>query len=230
MATKKKNKNQAIVWITLAVISFLITGALTFVFVVSERNGHIIGMESFLQAGILIGGVAFLGTCFLLAGTSRPKRPRAAMFAMGVLFAVYLVILAGLLFGGERNYYRWWSPEARYSLKPFATIQLYIDAYRNHSLRIRQVASNLIGNILLFMPMAWFVPFLFKGMRKWYIFLPFMLVLICFVEIAQYLSGRGSMDIDDVILNFPGVLIGFVFLWNPLMVKLWKKTNLIGKK
>ena len=80
------------------------------------------------------------------------------------------------------------------------------------------------------MPMAWFVPFLFKGMRKWYIFLPFMLALICLVEIAQYLSGRGSMDIDDVILNFPGVLIGFVFLWNPLMVKLWKKTNLIGKK
>jgi glycopeptide antibiotics resistance protein len=47
--------------------------------------------------------------------------------------------------------------------------------------------------------------------------------------LTQYLTGRGSLDIDDVILNYSGVILGFVFLWNPLMVKLWKKTKLIEK-
>ena len=226
----RKKSNGINLWKVAAVLAFLATAALMFVFLVSEHNGHLIGMESLLQAGILIAGVAFFGTCFLLAGTTRAKRPKAARFAMAVMFAVYLLVLLWLLFGGERNYYHWWSSENRYSLKPFQTIRLYIDAYHNRTLRIRQVASNLIGNVILFMPMAWFVPFLFKGMRKWYIFLPCMLVLICLVELVQFGTGRGSMDIDDVILNFSGVILGFIILWNPLTVKLWKKTNLIGKK
>lgn len=212
----------------MAALLFLGTAALTFVCVVAERNGHIIGTEDFLKCGMILGGMAFLGMCFLLAGTSRAKRPRAARFAMLILFAVYLVILFGLLYGGSRNRYPEW--HSAYSLKPFATIRIYIEAYESRSLRIRDVVSNLIGNVLLFMPMAWFVPFLIPPMRKWYSFIPFMLILICLVEATQYMSGRGSMDIDDVLLNFPGAVIGFALLWNPLMMKLWKKTNLIGKR
>ena len=54
--------------------------------------------------------------------------------------------------------------------------------------------------------------------------------MICLVEITQYLTGRGSMDIDDVILNYPGVVIGFLILWNQRMLKFWKKLGLIEKK
>lgn len=228
MAAQKNKKNDAAFWIVLAVVSYLITAAMAYMFIVSELSGHIFMTEQFLTYGILIGGAAFVGTVFLLAGTSQKKRPRAARFAMTVLFAVYLIILAGLLFGGSRAWYAG-RTDRKYSLKPFESIRLFLDAYDTRKLRIRVVAANLIGNVLLFAPMAWFVPFLYKWARKWYLFLPAMLLLICLVEVTQYLTGRGSLDIDDVILNFPGVLITYVILWNPLMVKLWKNTKLIEK-
>lgn len=230
MAKRKKNDNRILLFRTLAVLMFLLTAGLIVVFVVSERNGHIIATETFLVYGTLIAGVAFLGLCFLLAGTPQAKRPKAAAFGMSVLFVVYLVVVIGLLYGGARNYTQAWQPEKRYNIKPFSTIKLYVDAYKTHSLRLRQTISNLIGNIVLFIPMAWFVPFLFPPMRKWYRFFPVMLLVICLVEVSQFITGRGSMDIDDVIENFAGLLPAFVILWNPLMVKLWKKTGLIAKK
>ena len=228
MAQRKNKRNSSGIWIAMAVICYLMTGVLAYVFIISELSGHITVTEEFLQYGIIIGGTAFLGTVFLLAGTPEKKRPRAARFSMAILFGVYLIILAGLLFGGSRVWYAG-RLDRKYSLKPFESIRLYMKAYEDRSLRIRVVASNLIGNILLFIPMTWFVPFLGKWARKWYLFLPAMLGLICLVELTQYLTGRGSLDIDDVILNYSGVILGFVFLWNPLMVKLWKKTKLIEK-
>lgn len=228
MAKRKKNDNRILLFRTFAVLFYLATAVVGYLYIVSELSGHIVVTEQFLMHGVLAGGLAFLGTVFLLAGTSEKKRPRAARFAMAILFGVYLMILCGLLFGGSRN---WYAGRAgrKYSLKPFESIKLYVKAYEERSLRIRVVASNLIGNIMLFAPMAWFVPFLRKWARKWYLFLPAMLALICLVELTQYLTGRGSLDIDDVILNFPGVFVTYAVLWNPLSVKLWKRTKLIEK-
>ena len=228
MTQRKNKRSSAGIWIAMAVICYIVTCILAYIFIVSELSGHITVTEQFLQHGVMIGGMAFLGTVFLLAGTPEKKRPRAARFSMGILFAVYLIILAGLLFGGNRVWYAG-RLDRKYSLKPFESIKLYLKAYEDRSLRIRVVASNLIGNILLFIPMVWFVPFLWKWARKWYLFLPAMLALIWLVELTQYLTGRGSLDIDDVILNFSGVFVAFVILWNPLSVKLWKKTKLIEK-
>ena len=53
----------------MAVICYLMTGVLAYVFIISELSGHITVTEEFLQYGIIIGGTAFLGTVFLLAGT-----------------------------------------------------------------------------------------------------------------------------------------------------------------
>lgn len=36
--------------------------------------------------------------------------------------------------------------------------------------------------------------------------------IILFVEVIQFLFGRGSFDIDDIILNMVGIFIGYV-IW-----------------
>ncbi len=227
MKKKPAHNNQLFIGIALAL--FVLTAVFAYIYVISERNGHVLVTEQFLGFGVLIGGTAAIGMFFLLAGTNRKKRPRAAKLAMGILFGVYLVILAGLLFGGLRNAQSL-NGTRLYNLKPLGTIKMYYEAYKEHSLRYRIIGPNLVGNILLFVPMAWFVPFLFPAMRNWKLFFPSMLLLICLVEITQYLTGRGSMDIDDVILNYPGVVIGFLILWNQRMLKFWKKLGLIEKK
>lgn len=59
--------------------------------------------------------------------------------------------------------------------------------------------KNLAGNMLLFSPMGLFIPLLFgKRIRSFWAFLLVMVVIIIFVEIIQFLTVRGSFDIDDV--------------------------------
>lgn len=68
---------------------------------------------------------------------------------------------------------------------------------------------NLLSNIFLFSPIGFFVPLI----NKRYISLKKIILIgvstSCVVEVIQLFIGR-SCDIDDVILNTCGVVIGFI--------------------
>lgn len=69
---------------------------------------------------------------------------------------------------------------------------------------------NIVGNVVMFVPFGFGLPFLWKKMNK---FFPLNLTLLfvpVFVETVQLFIGR-SVDIDDVILNFAGGIIGALF-------------------
>lgn len=68
----------------------------------------------------------------------------------------------------------------------------------------------VLGNILMFMPLGFCVPLLWRGWRWWKV-LPLGCLTSCAIEFTQFFIGR-STDIDDVILNTAGALGGFV-LW-----------------
>ncbi len=75
--------------------------------------------------------------------------------------------------------------------------------------------ENILGNILMFIPMV-FVLFLHLGkeLRSW-IILPLILLFSTIIEISQYELNRGVFDVDDIFLNFLGGLLG-LFLFNLL--------------
>ena len=62
---------------------------------------------------------------------------------------------------------------------------------------------------MLFMPMAVFLPCLFRPMQKLWLFALTMFLLLVAVEALQLLLACGSCDIDDVLLNLVGTLIVF---------------------
>lgn len=68
---------------------------------------------------------------------------------------------------------------------------------------------NLLSNIFLFSPIGFFVPLI----KERYISLKKIILIgvstSCVVEVIQLFIGR-SCDIDDVILNTCGVVIGFI--------------------
>lgn len=71
---------------------------------------------------------------------------------------------------------------------------------------------NVPGNILAFVP----VPFFFKVFYKkpikfWNSFLVSFSIPII-IESAQFIFQRGSCDIDDWMLNFLGMMIGYYFI------------------
>ena len=58
-------------------------------------------------------------------------------------------------------------------------------------------------------------------------FVTALLCLLWAVEYTQYLTGRGSLDIDDVILNAAGAIAAYAFVWNPKMQKLWRAIGIL---
>ena len=71
---------------------------------------------------------------------------------------------------------------------------------------------NVPGNIVAFIPL----PFIFQLVRKskpkllMLIFISAIIPLI--IELAQYLFQAGSCDIDDWMLNFMGMIFGYMLL------------------
>ncbi len=92
------------------------------------------------------------------------------------------------------------------NLVPFRMITNYLRAFQS-----RKFAYSIIqflGNICTFLPLGFFPALLFRdfGARKTF---RFGLIFSLGVEFYQFFLGRHS-DVDDVMLNVSGVMMGFV--------------------
>ncbi len=136
-----------------------------------------------------------------------------------VIFIVYISQLCHLLFFASEfsrdqvnlqdSYLHALSQQWQHNtnLQPFYTIQSMISIIP-YSTYYQQIAFlNIFGNIIAFAPFAYFLPTLFPIMHKTKYFILTMILIICSVEILQFLTLTGSMDIDDFILNLLGAYI-----------------------
>lgn len=71
------------------------------------------------------------------------------------------------------------------------------------------VKHMLLGNIAMFLPMGFLLPFVTKKVSVKIIWKIAILVPLA-MELLQLVFGR-SLDVDDLICNFAGILIGFFF-------------------
>ena len=122
------------------------------------------------------------------------------------LFAAYCVWMLVLLFDRELS-------EPSINLEPLRTIRLFIRVllYDPSDYNIRLAVVNLFGNIIMFIPLGYFLPRLWRGLRKWWRTWLATLVIMTAVEIAQFFTLRGTCDVDDLILNLLGAAIGYIF-------------------
>lgn len=68
------------------------------------------------------------------------------------------------------------------------------------------VWAMIAGNVLMLVPFGFLAPLLWERLRGWRV-LPAGLGLILAIELLQPFTGR-SFDVDDILLNFLGVLVG----------------------
>ncbi|MBE6925369.1 MAG: hypothetical protein E7461_00855 [Ruminococcaceae bacterium] len=133
-----------------------------------------------------------------------------------VLFFLYCIWMIFLLFFGTRqpSLGDYWAQIAEnYSIKPLYTIRNYLWVLQNSSntALIRHCAVNLLGNVLLFIPLGYFFPRLWRFFRPFWRFFLWAISLLLLIECLQLFSLRGRLDVDDIILNFSGMLLGFIF-------------------
>lgn len=140
-------------------------------------------------------------------------------------FACYSSVLVYLLFVMHGRYWTdltlWEFIRYNTNLVPFKSIILYIRAFSDHSMNMDTPVRNLVGNILMLLPMGLYLPGFFKRLRKLGAFCICMVALIFVIEATELLLRRGSFDIDDFILNMAGALIGFA-VWR-IINKAWQK-------
>lgn len=105
------------------------------------------------------------------------------------------------------------------NLVPFKTINMYVDAISSGIISYHLIVDNLLGNIILFIPIGIYLPYYFNNVTKIIQVFLVTLILIFIVEATQLLTMRGRFDIDDLILNTCGALIGFG-LWKKILFKL----------
>ncbi len=128
-----------------------------------------------------------------------------------VLFLLYIGLASTLLFFSPyRQAVRYGRNQAftEYNFIPFHTISNYLKATGTINTSI--VITNLAGNILAFMPLGFFLPLLFQRFLKFRNTLLFVMATTFTVECLQYAFRVGSFDVDDLILNTVGGVLGFI--------------------
>jgi glycopeptide antibiotics resistance protein len=96
-------------------------------------------------------------------------------------------------------------PEVRY--KPFHSLNNFV-----HYTKLYGIRNNLIGNILLFIPIGILVPLAVPWSNKWYRVLLVGFFMSLIVEVVQLLTARGYFDFDDIVLNCIGTQVGYGIL------------------
>lgn len=130
------------------------------------------------------------------------------------VLGVYVLILLAFLFLKRTSF-------QSINLIPFRTILDYL----NGDMIARAFApSNLIGNIVLFLPLGVYITLLNPN-KKISVNTCLIALISVIVEIAQYMFKVGVTDIDDVILNTVGGLIG-ILIFKVIYIFLKDKTRI----
>ena len=136
------------------------------------------------------------------------RQEHKGIYAIGwCMFIMYLLLLAYFLFFAEATGRTFSERTYQYNLIPLHEIRRFW-IYRRQ-LGFMAVTLNLVGNVLAFVPFGIFLPFLIRRVRVFgkTLLLGFQFSLL--VEIVQLFSKVGSFDVDDILLNTLGVIIGY---------------------
>lgn len=85
-----------------------------------------------------------------------------------------------------------------------------INTFMHSETGMRNSLRNLIGNILVFMPLGFFIPLLFEKFNNLKKVLKVGCLSSLAIELSQLFVGSNVCDIDDVIYNTLGALAGFI--------------------
>ncbi len=87
------------------------------------------------------------------------------------------------------------------------SIKMYIRYF--HYFTFWNGIANLLGNVLAFIPLGIFLPQCRKKCRTFLRVFIASFFLILFIELFQLFSAFGAFDIDDILLNMTGSMMGY---------------------
>jgi len=150
---------------------------------------------------------------------------RAIRLLLFVTLAVYILVLVKYLIL-DRLAFAGFSSRV-INIHPFYSIKQYI-TNRDHY-NFNTWAINLFGNFFMLFPYGILLPLLFVKMRNPYKFIISLLLFNILIEVFQYITILGSFDIDDIILNSSGALLGYIISKSFLTLPFVRRLLLVGQ-
>lgn len=141
-----------------------------------------------------------------------------------ITMLIYFILLAKILFFKYISFFQFISGHYQrinsVSLEPFFTISNY------YSIGLFNFIANMniLGNIVIFVPMGIFIS-LYSNRERIINGIFYCLCISVIVEVIQFIFGIGITDIDDIILNTVGGFIGIAIY--KILMKVFKDKNTI---
>lgn len=161
---------------------------------------------------------------------------RIMRYTFVFFFILYILLIINFMlfdsFYGRANTVRFlnWNKETfsfyikeSLNLIPFKTVFIFVKGFFDGSIRKDVALVNLLGNLFAFVPLAFFLPLLFKKLKSFKRFIITVMLIVAAVEFIQLLMLTGSFDVDDFILNVGGAALGYKLFHLPTANRLINK-------
>lgn len=166
--------------------------------------------NSYLTKGILliISSILIIIGNYIFSNNYIDKvkdKEKIKTFSNLIIFIYYAIFIFNIMiFARYEIYYR-------INLIPFKTIKEIITFGTQYS-----IVVNILGNLLVFMPLSYFLIELFK-IKGYFKNIIISIMSLLILELVQYIFNLGVFDIDDIILPVIGISI-FYFIYNKIKV------------
>lgn len=125
-----------------------------------------------------------------------------------LLFYLYIILLSYFLFFSERYGREIVMKNYHYNLQLFKEIRRFIK-YRQQ-LGFEYFIVNIYGNILAFAPFGFLLPLLNPRFRRFFYTTFLCITFSLGVETVQLLLKVGIFDVDDIMMNTIGGILGYM--------------------
>ncbi len=123
------------------------------------------------------------------------------VFTLYLVFVIYVVLFKtnlNIIFNANTH--------RSVQLVPFYTIKSFYYAYVNGYIGAYYFYANILGNILIFIPFSFALYMILNATLSALV----SFIFICMIELTQWILKIGVFDIDDIILNMTGIILGLI--------------------
>ena len=130
-------------------------------------------------------------------------------------FFAYILLMLWLLFIRYRNVEitdYWTQLAGQVNLIPFSSMGSMLRTlwYNPYPSVLWTVVYNIGGNIIMFVPLGFFLRALFPKCQRFLRCMATVAVIMTTIELCQLFTLRGFCEVDDVMLNVLGAAIGWL--------------------
>ncbi|WP_099974546.1 VanZ family protein [Lactobacillus terrae] len=126
-------------------------------------------------------------------------------------FFLFYILLLYFLTVFRDGYFPWQFHFEWHRSLSYINTEPLIETFKlSHGISKVDFYYNLFGNILWFIPIGIFLPYLWSKNMKFYHIVIYGALISLSIETLQFFLATGVSDIDDVITNTIGAIVGYI--------------------